>query len=104
MIRPATIHPTPITEETFKKQGWTKESEEDLSGKEYHYWILPLPKKSRDPYGPCLISSTSNQSIKGLEEGEFVVEINDFGSLGFCTSEEEIEVLYEMLTKQSIYS
>ena len=45
MIRPTTIHPTPITEETFEKQGWTKESEEDLSGKEYHYWILPLPKK-----------------------------------------------------------
>ena len=40
---------------------------------------------------------------KGLKEGEYVVEINDFGGLGFCTSEEEIEVLYEMLTKQSIY-
>ena len=104
MIRSTTIHPTPITEETFEKQGWTKESEEDLSGKEYHYWILPLPKKVETYTDARLISSTSNQSIKGLQEGEFVVEINDFGSLGFCTSEEEIEVLYEMLTKQSIYS
>ena len=29
---PIKIHSTPITEETFKKQGWTKESDEDMKG------------------------------------------------------------------------
>ena len=48
-------------------------------------------------------SSFSNQKLKGLKEGEYVVELNDFGGLGFCASEEEIEVLYEMLTKETIY-
>jgi|TARA_B100000212_G_scaffold94933_1_gene69827 hypothetical protein len=103
MIRATTLHPTPITEETFEKQGWNKETDENLDGKEYHYWILPLPKKSRDPYGPCFISNPTNQKIKGLEKGQYVVEISELNGLGFCTSEEEIEVLYEMLTKQSIY-
>ena len=100
---PIKIHSTPITEETFKKQGWTREEEEDIKGNTFTYWILSLPKGSKDPYAPCFISNTSNQKLKGLEEGEYVVELNDFGGLGFCSSEEEIEVLYEMLTKKSIY-
>ena len=95
---PIKIHSTPITEETFKKQGWTKESDEDMKGNAITYWILTLPKNSKDPYSPCMISSFSNQKLKGLKEGEYVVELNDFGGLGFCASEEEIEVLYEILT------
>ena len=43
------------------------------------------------------------KEVKGLEKGQYIVEINELNGLGFCTSEEEIEVLYEMLTKQSIY-
>jgi len=99
---PIKLNPTPITEETFERQGWIKERDEDMRGNEYSYWYLPLPKNSKDPYGPCLVSNPDNQQIKGISENEYCVEIMDFGGLGFCSSEEEIEVLYEMLTKQSI--
>lgn len=101
-MRPIQIEATPITEETFERQGWYKEdtpNDED----DFHYWTLTLPKDSRDPYAPILISSPSNQSVRGLEKGEYVVEMHDFNGLGFCTSEEEIEVLYKVLTKKSIY-
>ena len=37
---PIKLRGTPITEETFKKQGWTKETEEDMNGNEYSFWIL----------------------------------------------------------------
>lgn len=102
-MRPVQIHPTPITETTFEKQGWTKEEEEGRDGETYHYYILPLPKNSRDPYGPVLISNFSNQKVRGIKDGEYVVEIHDLNGLGFCTTEEEIEVLYKLLTKESIY-
>ena len=100
---PIKLRGTPITQETFKKQGWTEEKEEDIKGNTYSFWICALPKHSRDPYTPCFISSPSNQKLKALNEGEFIVELNELGGLGLCQTEEEIEVLYEMLTKQSIY-
>ena len=35
MKGPVQIPQTPITEETFKKQGWTKEYEDEEKGDEY---------------------------------------------------------------------
>ena len=61
---PIKLRGTPITEETFKKQGWTKETEEDMKGNEYSFWICALPKNSKDPYTPCFISSPTNQKFK----------------------------------------
>ena len=70
MIRPTTLHPTPITEETFEKQGWNKETDENLDGKEYHYWILPLPKKV-ETHIQCMFYFKSHKSKnKGLEKGQ----------------------------------
>ena len=37
MKGPVQIPQTPITEETFKKQGWTKEFEDDEKGDEYYF-------------------------------------------------------------------
>ena len=69
----------------------------ELTGKPIKInYVYPL----RDTKYVCYLC---NQKIKGLEKGQYVVEISELNGLGFCTSEEEIEVLYEMLTKQSIY-
>lgn len=117
---------TPITEETFERQGWTKvnindplfedfedgemeeesvdESEEEL--KEAFYYILPLPKDREDIYSLKLVSNATDENglLKemGLQPGTFFVEIMDTDGLGYCQSEEELEVLYKALTGKNL--
>jgi len=98
---------TPITEETFERQGWEMkvESEESKDGEmeEFYYWILPLPKDNPDTECMCFISSY-NDDYKELKikKGEYFVEISDSYGLGLCTSEEDLEILYRALTKAEI--
>lgn len=96
----------PITEKTFERQGWEKVTETDNESEEpetYSYYILPLPKDNPDENCPVLISTADDEWKEvGLEKGEYGVEICDFVGLGFCTTEEELEILYRALTKQEI--
>ena len=99
---------TPITDETFERQGWEmiveKEEEGDYNeSEEYYYWILPLPKDNPDEKAPTFISSC-NDDYKDLniEKGQYYIEIEGLFGLGLCTSEEEIEILYRALTKTEI--
>tara|TARA_B100000029_G_scaffold329024_1_gene321341 strand:- start:2093 stop:2404 length:312 start_codon:yes stop_codon:yes gene_type:complete len=103
MREPINIPQTPITEETFKKQGWRKEHDDNEMEEIYQY-VLPLPKESKDPYGLSLISTSNKDKIRGIEKGCYVVQLLDCGGLGQCTTEEEIEILYKILTKKSIYA
>ncbi len=97
---------TPITEETFKRQGWDRHDLSDMFGTDasgdHHFFTLPLPKERKDMYAPCLVSSSTDQLdlLKeiGLKPNQFFVEIMEMDGLGFCTSEEELEVLYNILT------
>ena len=63
---------TPITDETFERQGWEmvveKEEEGDYNeSEEYYYWILPLPKDNPDSECPVFISSTNDdKNINGV--------------------------------------
>ena len=98
---------TPITEETFERQGWEMIVEkEEIDGEvdEYYYWVLSLPKDNPDPNCFKLISSNNDdyKEIELLKEGEYIVEINESYGLGFCYSEEELEILYRALTKSEI--
>jgi hypothetical protein len=99
---------TPITEETFERQGWEmvveKEEEGDYNeSQEYYYWVLPLPKDNPDENAPVFISSCNDDySELGIKKGEYFVEIQDMFGLGICTSEEELEILYRGLTKTEI--
>ena len=107
---------TPITEKTFVKQGWKQVSinefyedvpegkqEDDKGG---HYWMIPLPKDRDDEYSPYLVSCASDDTkiLKevGLKPGQFFVEMLDMDGLGFCKSEEELEILYRALTGEDI--
>ena len=91
---------TPLTDETFMRQGWERhefvddEAEDDETGA-YHYWILPLPKDNPDGNAPVLISSTNDEwEMLELNEGEFSVEIFELNGLGHCECEEQLELLY----------
>jgi len=116
---------TPITEETFIRQGWRKcdvneplfdEFGEDLDEMEDEeieepiekpeaiawYYTLAIPKDRTDPYCPRLVSNATDESglLKEMElpEGTFFVELMDWDGLGYCQSEEDIEILYKALT------
>jgi len=123
---------TPITEETFERQGWRKcdvneplfeelgegldnffdemeddeieEPEEPMEKTEAiaWYYTLAIPKDRNDPYCPRLVSNATDESglLKemGLPEGTFFVELMDWDGLGYCQSEEDIEILYKVLT------
>jgi hypothetical protein len=123
---------TPITEETFERQGWRKcdvneplfeelgegldnffdemeddeikEPEEPMEKPEAiaWYYTLAIPKDRTDPYCPRLVSNATDESglLKemGLPEGTFFVELMDWDGLGYCQSEEDIEILYKVLT------
>jgi len=101
---------TPITEETFERQGWLKieeiEEDEDEEGGTYvyYYYVLPLPKDNPDEECLVMISSCNDENKElGLPTGHYYVELEDLNGLGFCKSEEEIEILYRALTGREIY-
>ena len=116
---------TPITEETFIRQGWRKcdvneplfeefgEDEDEMENEEMEepiekpeaiawYYTLAIPKDRTDPYCPRLVSNATDESglLKEMElpEGTFFVELMDWNGLGYCQSEEAIEILYKALT------
>ena len=125
---------TPITEETFIRQGWRKcdvneplfeefgeESDDDffdeMEGDEMEepsdtseaiawYYTLSIPKDRTDPYCPRLVSNATDESglLKemGLPGGTFFVELMDWDGLGYCQSEEDIEILYRALTGKNL--
>jgi hypothetical protein len=125
---------TPITEETFIRQGWRKcdvneplfeefgeESDDDFfdetNGDEIEepsdaseaiawYYTLAIPKDRNDPYCPRLVSNATDESglLKEMElpEGTFFVELMDWDGLGYCQSEEDIEILYKALTGKDL--
>lgn len=101
---------TPITEETFERQGWLKieeiEEDDDEEGGTYvyYYYVLPLPKDNPDEECLVMISSCNDEYKEiGLPKGHYYVELEDFNGLGFCKSEEEIEILYRALTGRELY-
>lgn len=97
----------PITEETFKRQGWEKIEEigidEDGEELKFYYWVLPLPKDNPDEFAGTLLSTANDEwEDYELNEGEYMVSIADFFNLGNCRNEEELEILYRILTKENI--
>ena len=94
---------TPITEETFERQGWLRVEDKEDGGEDFHYWILPLPKDNPDDRCPVLISSADDEySDLDLEKGQYFIEIDGLLGLGICQNEEELEILYRALTRSEI--
>lgn len=114
---------TPITEQTFKRQGWTKhkfstqsisndddyEDGDDPSPQsegDSYFFMLPIPKNREDKYAPCFVSNASNEVeiLKeiGLIPGTYFIEILNMDGLGYCDNEEDLEILYRALTGDDI--
>ena len=103
---------TPITEDTFIRQGWKKiEGGDgmDEGGNEedgHYYWALSIPKYRDDEFSPMLISNSTDEQLilreLGLKPGQFFIEISDMDGLGFCSSEEELDILYSALCGEDI--
>ena len=122
-MRKVKLQVTPITDATFERQGWSKhiandydgvgdffENREDLDAdeevEEAYFWTLPIPKERTDKYAPRFVTNSSDDNEElinmGLKPGQYFVEILDFDGLGFCTTEEELEILYKSLTGKYI--
>jgi len=103
---------TPITEKTFERQGWTKHNigdaimDDDTNDSDAYYFSISLPKERDDEYAPQLVSNATDELgiLKdiGLKPGQFFVEMADTDGLGFCSSEEELQILYSALTGEDI--
>ena len=106
MVKTIEFQRTPITEDTFERQGWEKHIDSDWGASEdepseYYYYMLPLPKDNPDERAPALVSSTNDEykDIEEMKKGEYYIEIDGMFGLGFCRYEEELESLYQNLTK-----
>jgi hypothetical protein len=108
---------TPITENTFQRQGWVKhivgdslqinDDDEVMDiDVEVYYYTLPLPKNRIDEYTPLLVSNATDENglLKdmGLPLNTFFIELMGTEGLGYCSSEEELEILYKVLTGENI--
>jgi len=118
-MRRVRLQATPITEETFKRQNWKRHLSEDFDFEETegdesdsedddqpYFFTLPLPKDRIDKYAPMLVSNSSDEleALKGmgLAPGQYFIELLDTDGLGYCTTEEELEILYRALTGKYI--
>jgi hypothetical protein len=103
MSVPMKLSLTPLTEEKLIEVGFEKVVDKSRSEDEYNF-VIRLPKNSADPHCMCLVSSyTTEYKELRLKAGEFIVELYDSGGLGVCSSMEELDMLYFVLTRQSIY-
>lgn len=95
------IQLTSITEDHLINLGFEKINDEDMEGS--YAYMLKLPKSNTDPNCMYLISSYNAESEDiGLNKGEYIVELYDSGGLGLCTFVEELDMLYFVLTKETL--
>jgi hypothetical protein len=96
---------TPITENSFNKWKCHRLEVEDGIDS-YHYYVIPLIDIDEDEmqnleYSPVLFSSESDEFFD--ENGNTIYTVRLFDEdLPELTSEEEVEILYELLTKKKL--
>lgn len=97
---------TPITESSFQR--WKCHRLEVEDGEDsYHYYVIPLIDIDEDEipemqYAPALFSSESGEFLD--ENGNDIYTIRLFDEdLPEMTSQEEVEILYKILTKKDIF-
>jgi hypothetical protein len=97
---------TPITESSFNR--WKCHRLEVEDGEDsYHYYVIPLIDIDEDEipeleFAPVLFSSESGEFLD--ENGNDIYTVRLFDEdLPEMTSEEEVEILYKILTKKDIF-
>ena len=96
----------PITENSFNR--WKSQKIEVEDGVDsYHYYVIPLVDIDEDDlenieFSPVLVSSESDEFFD--ENGNTVYTLRLFDEdLPELTTEEEVEILYEILTKKKLF-
>lgn len=101
-----TFPKTPITDSSFKKWNAIKNEEEnDEDGSIYYYYIIPLPNDWDNDTSarPALLSTASDEcNIIGIKKGEYKIAVFDYGELPLLDTEEDVELLYKILTRQDL--
>jgi hypothetical protein len=105
-----TVPQTPITEASFRKWKCFKiDVKDDESGENYWYWIIPLVDASEedflkiDDYYPHMWSSENGEFKDDNENDAYSMYLFD-DDLPALTTEEEVEILYKLLTKKDLYN
>lgn len=101
-----TVPQTPITDATFDKWKAHKIEIED-DGDKFYYYIVPLvdvdeKEIERIEAIPALFSSESDEFTDEAGNKIFTMRLFD-EDLPELTTEEEVEILYSILTKRSIF-
>lgn len=97
---------TPITENSFKR--WKSHKIEVEDGVDsYHYYVIPLIDIDEDDienieFTPVLFSSESDEFFDENDNVIYTVRLFD-DDLPELTTEEEVEILYELLTKKKLF-
>jgi hypothetical protein len=98
---------TPITDNSFDKWKAHKIEVEDEDDK-FYYYVIPLIDVDEEEIKdieaiPALFSSESDEFIDG-ESGTRMFTVRLFDEdLPELTSEEEVEILYKILTKRELF-
>lgn len=97
---------TPITENSFNRWKCHRLDVEDGIDA-YHYYVIPLIDMDEDEldnleYAPVLFSSESDEFTDDNGNTIYTVRLFD-EDLPELTSEEEVEILYEILTKKKLF-
>jgi hypothetical protein len=98
---------TPITEASFTKWKCHRIDATDEIEGNYHYFIIPLVELNEDEiqqleYMPTLFSSASDEFTD--EDGVATYTMQLFEEdLPELTTEEEVEILYKILTKKELF-
>lgn len=103
-----TFPQTPITDSSFKKWDAIKyEEESEETGEKFYYYIIPLPNHWDDDTSsrPALLSTSNDEwNIIGIKKGEYKISVFDYGELPLLETEEEVELLYYLVTKEELTS
>ena len=98
---------TPITEASFSKWKCHRIDATDEIEGNYHYFIIPLVELDEDEiqqldFMPTLFSSASDEFTD--ENGKPIYTMRLFeDDLPEITTEEEIEILYKIITKKDLF-
>jgi len=106
-----TIPSTPITEASFRKWKCIRidVKAEDTSEEDYWYYVIPLVDATEeqflsiDDYYPHLWSSENGEFISDAGNEVFSIFVFD-DDLPALTTEEEVEILYKIITKKDLYN
>jgi hypothetical protein len=97
---------TPITENSFEKWKCHKMEVTEEDGINFHYWVIPLIEMDESEienieFIPSIYSSASDELEDDIGNPLYTMKVFE-EDLPALTSEEEVELLYFLITKKDL--